>query len=401
MSSFRRFALDWRGEIGQGMGKMGVILILLVFLSGGAALAATPAQSTNEAAAAAHLTLPRVLSQAQWGRMEGSVDRALAWMATNQAADGSFPTYPSGQPAVTSLCVLAYLSRGHQPGVGPYGERLNRAIDFVVSCQMADGLFSYEVPQASYVQREASHTAVYNHGISGLMLGEVYGQVTGQRAEQVKLAIQKALVFTLELQNRIKVPDDKGGWRYLRISTGSDSDMSVTAWQIMFLRSAKNAQFDVPAQPIEEAMAFVKRCWDPETGQFYYALPGPDYGGGPGMTGAGVVTLSMGGQHETPMARSAGDWLVAHPFKRPGEVMGRYDKFIYSTFYCSQAAAQLGGPYWEKIYPPLVTVLLNCQSGNGSWRAESNMAQFGDVCTTAFAVLSLTPAYQILPIYQR
>ncbi len=380
---------------------MGVILILLVFLSGGAALAATPAQSTNEAAAAAKLTLPRVLSQAQWRRMEDSVDRALAWMATQQAADGSFPTYPSGQPAVTSLCVLAYLSRGHQPGAGPYGERLNRAIDFVLSCQMEDGLFSYEVPQAAYVNREASHTAVYNHGISGLMLGEVYGQVTGHRAAQVKLAIQKALVVTLELQRRAKVPDDQGGWRYLRITTGADSDMSVTAWQVMFLRSAKNAQFDVPAQPIEEAMAFVKRCWDPATGQFYYSLPGSSLAAGPGMTGAAVVTLSIGGQHETPMARAGGDWLAAHPFRRPGELTGSYDKFIYSTFYSSQAAAQLGGPYWEKIYPPLVNVLLSCQGTNGSWRAESNMAQFGDVCTTAFAVLSLTPAYQILPIYQR
>ena len=383
---------------------MGVILILLIFLlSAGAALAAEPAQSANESAGAARPTLPRVLSEAQWRRMEDSVDRALAWMATQQAKDGSFPTYPSGQPAVTSLCVLAFLSRGHQPGAGPYGERLNRAIDFVVSCQMADGLFSYEAPQANYVQREASHTAVYNHGISGLMLGEVYGQVSGRRAEQVKLAIQKALPFTLQLQKRRKVPADKGGWRYLRYNadTGADSDVSVTAWQIMFLRSAENAGFDVPSEPVEEAMAFVRRCWDPATGQFYYALPGPTHGAGPGMTGAGIVTLSMGGQHDTPMARAAGDWLVAHPFRRPGETTGNYDKFIYSTFYCSQAAAQLGGRYWEGIYPSLVNVLLSYQNTNGSWLADAKMAQFGDICTTAFAVLSLTPAYQMLPIYQR
>jgi hypothetical protein len=386
---------------------MGLILILLAILSCGAVRAAAPAapaapaQSTNDAAEAARVTLPHVLPPAQWRKMEDSVDRALAWLASQQAADGSFPTYPAGQPAVTSLCVLAFLSRGHQPGVGPYGERLNRAIDFVVSCQMADGLFSFEVPGPVYIQRTASHTAVYNHGISGLMLGEVYGQVGGRRAENVKLAVQKALLFTLQLQQRPKLPVDKGGWRYLRVYTTADSDISITAWQVMFLRSARNAEFDVSLQPIEDAMAYVRRCWDPATGMFFYALPGATYGASRGVTGAAIVTLSMGGQHETPIALAAGDYLVAHPFRTPGEVMGIYDKFVYSTFYCSQAAAQLGGRYWEKIYPPTVEVLLKCQSANGSWRAESNMETFGDACSTAFAVLSLTPAYQLLPIYQR
>jgi hypothetical protein len=266
---------------------------------------------------------------------------------------------------------------------------------------MADGLFSQQVPQAAYVNREASHTASYNHGIAGLMLGEVYGQVTGRRAQAVKAAIEKALLFTRHLQERPKSASDKGGWRYLRLATGADSDLSITAWQVMFLRSAKNAGFDVPPQPIEEAMTFVRRCWDPGSGMFAYSLPLANHDGSRGVTGAGIVTLSMGGQHETPMALAAGDWLVAHPFRRPGELLGTYDKFIYSTYYCSQAAAQLGGRYWERIYPPIVEVLLNGQSGNGSWRSESNLAMFGDELTTAFAVLSLTPAYQLLPIYQR
>ena len=89
------------------------------------------------------------------------------------------------------LRALAFLSRGHQPGVGPYGQQLNRAIDFVVSCQKADGLFSYEKPERQYISRAASHTATYNHAIAGLMLGEVYGHVTGERARKVRAAIEK------------------------------------------------------------------------------------------------------------------------------------------------------------------------------------------------------------------
>ena len=78
--------------------------------------------------------------------MEDCVDRALAWIASQQEADGSFHTLSQGQPAITALCVLAFLSRGHQPGFGPYGAQMDRAIDFVISCQKPDGLFSRVAP---------------------------------------------------------------------------------------------------------------------------------------------------------------------------------------------------------------------------------------------------------------
>ena len=346
--------------------------------------------------------LAAVLPAAEWRRVENSVDRALAWLASKQAADGSFPTNPQGQPAVTSLAIMAFLSRGHQPGLGPYGERLNRAIDFVIGCQMSDGLFSYEVPAAYYQQRAASHTAIYNHGISGVMLGEVYGQVDGMRARNVREAIQKALQFTRALQLRPRPADDKGGWRYLRTAGSPESDLSVTAWQLMFLRSARNSEFAVPQQYVDEAMSFVNRCWDAPSGGFCYAAHGYGTDGvARGVTAAGIVTLAMAGQHQTKMALAAGDWLLAHQFRGYDDVAGGYEKFIYSTFYCSQAAAQLGGRYWQQLYPRIASVLLSAQMPDGSWRSESNIAEFGDGLTTAFAVLSLTPPYQILPVYQK
>ena len=103
------------------------------------------------------------------------------------------------------------------------------------------------------------------------------------------------------------------------------------------------------------------------------------------------------------MALAAGDWLLAHPYRVFGELIGTWDKFFYGTYYCSQAAAQLGGRYWEKFFPPLVEVLLKAQSTDGSWPPEpgGGVAMFGNSLTTALAVLSLTPPYQLLPVYQR
>src|SRR5690242_5887856 len=50
-----------------------------------------------------------VLTPAQWQKLDPAVDRALAYIAKKQSSDGSFPTDVSGQPAVTALCVMAFL----------------------------------------------------------------------------------------------------------------------------------------------------------------------------------------------------------------------------------------------------------------------------------------------------
>ena len=81
-----------------------------------------------------------VLPPDEWRRVDAAVDRALTFLAAQQQPDGSFPTLPQGQPAVTSLCVLAFMAHGHNPSDDPYGQRLARATDYIVSCQKDNGL---------------------------------------------------------------------------------------------------------------------------------------------------------------------------------------------------------------------------------------------------------------------
>jgi hypothetical protein len=119
----------------------------------------------------------------------------------------------------------------------------------------------------------------------------------------------------------------------------------------------------------------------------------------------------MAGEHHTPMARAAGNWLLAHPYRGFGHLASASDRFFYGTYYSSQAMMQLGGRYWDQFFPSLVDALLSGQSSDGSWPPEirSSMrvagagseAMFGNVYSSALAVLSLTPPYQLLPIYQR
>jgi hypothetical protein len=350
-----------------------------------------------------------VVTADQWANIDASIDRALAWLATQQASDGSFATKASGQPAVTSLCVVAYLSSGHNPGQGRFGETLNRAIDFVLTTQREDGLFSLEATTLpADVWNEATHTATYNHAIAGLMLGEVYGQTDSARSQRVRPAIERGLVYTRQMQLRRKrSPIDEWGWRYIKDvptssgGSGGDADMSATSWHIMFLRSARNAGFDVPVADVNEALDFVRRCYRPNEGSFGYALYANGRMPTRATTGAGVLSLFLSGKYDPQIAAGAGRWILAHPFDRYNGSMHATDRYFYSAYYCSQAAFQLGGRYWEEFYPPLANVLLAHQRSDGGWDAEAQDPEFGAAYSTALAVLCLTPPYQLLPIYQR
>jgi hypothetical protein len=347
------------------------------------------------------------LSAEQWANVDQSVERALAWLAAQQGRNGSFPSRAPGQPAVTSLCVMAFLASGHQPGLGPYGDKLNRAIDYTLTTQKPTGLFSAATPERGHAHQGASHAATYNHAIAGLMLTEAFGQVSGERAVKIERAVNLALRETArqQLEPSKSAAVDQGGWRYLYkpgSRTPSDSDLSVTGWQLMFLRSAKNAQFDVDDKMVAASVAYVERCFDAQLGGFTYGRQGQDRYVNRGMMGVGVLSLALGGKHKTEMARRAGDWLLQRPFSRYGQVTDGHDRFHYSAYYCSHAMAQLGGKHWESIFPQLASTLISGQSRNGSWSSESGEdGQYGPAYPTALSVLALTPAYQLLPVYQR
>jgi hypothetical protein len=355
--------------------------------------------------------LTDALPPAEWERVDQGVAKALAWLAGQQQADGSFPTREIAEPAVSSLCVMAYLSAGHQPSEGKYGETINRAIDFVLECQKESGVFSKLEPVPIGTNVSITRTASYNHAIAGLMLCEAYGQTSRERSARIKGAVDRALRETARMQHdppKID-PRDVGGWRYMHIWTTSRSDLSITAWQLMFLRSAKNAQFDIPDDDkmVTAAVKYVESLFQPDEGVFFYGhselANNNDRYASRGMEGAGILSLSLAGKHQTEMARRAGDWLLARPFDVYGATMQQYDRFHYSAYYCSNAAAQLGGEYWKKLFPTLAKTLLDAQSPDGNWLAESGGGDqiYGSCYPTALSVLTLTPAYQLLPIYQR
>jgi hypothetical protein len=339
-------------------------------------------------------------------QINAASERALGWLKSQQDASGGFPTDPTGQPGVTSLCLLAFMSQGHLPGNGQYGSTLDKGITYVLASQKESGLIAREAPNGPRVPHNTTHdigrTSVYNHAISGLMLSEAYGMVDGEDSRVIRQAIEKALAVTLAEQRRRPQRDiDRGGWRYLHPFGGIDSDLSVVGWQLAFLRAARNAGFDVPEERINEAVEYVRRCFIPATGQFYYEIGGSN--NSRGMVGSGILSLALAGKHNSPEAQQAAQWLLSQPFDNYNQNESPLEIYHYSVFYCCQAMYQMGGEYWDKFFPRTADTLLKNQNVDGSWDPELHPynVRYGNTFTTAMVVLGLSAPNEQLPIFQR
>ena len=354
-----------------------------------------------------------VLDAQQWKQLDESVERALTWLVSQQKKDGSFPTLRHGQPGVTSLCLLAFLSQGHVPGEGKYGKQLKLSLDYIISCQKRSGILAAAAPDREKISRSVDHetgyTLVYNHAIAGLALSECFAMAEVEQNEKIKTVIQKAIVATYQMQDFPRSRKvDEGGWRYLDIAENVDADLSVTAWQLMFMRSAKNAGFEVEQSRIERALKYVHRCFLKDRGTFTYKVGFQDRPSR-GVAGAGILAMAHAGLHETPEAQKAGDWILKSGFQsynnigKVRDIVHSGDRYHYGLLTCSQAMDQLGGRHWREFFPPTVRVLIKNQNPDGSWKSEKmhNDGRFGNAYTTAISVLALSACNDILPIFQR
>ena len=98
------------------------------------------------------------------------------------------------------------------------------------------------------------------------------------------------------------------------------------------------------------------------------------------------------------MIRAGRQWYMSREYPKPWKT----SHFHLATYYSSQAMAQVGGDAWNQVFPQMANILLQEQSADGAWqRLHGSERAFGPTYSTSLAILSLTPAYQLLPIYQR
>src|SRR5919109_3178192 len=133
-----------------------------------------------------------------------AIDDGLAYLASQQYENGSFGTGQfQGNVAITSLCGLAFLAGGHQPGRGKYGKNVTKIVEYILGQEDRAG-----TPGFLNNARAHIHGPMYNHGFATLFLAEVHGMVPNRKLKaRVKDTLQRAVDLIIKSQN------NEGGWR--------------------------------------------------------------------------------------------------------------------------------------------------------------------------------------------
>ncbi|MHC5019548.1 MAG: HEAT repeat domain-containing protein [Planctomycetota bacterium] len=349
---------------------------------------------------------------------EAAVEMGLRWLAAHQHSDGrwsgahftqrcpgalggwagrsvsgavqaNLPCAGAGQGgndvAQTSLALLCFLGAGHLPKSKPYGDQVRLAIQFLTRSQRPDGGF---LPPGN-------HACMYNHGAVTLALCEA-AALTNDPA--VKRTAQRAVDYLVSAQR------SSGGWDYTGAGLRTRrSDMSVSGWAIMAMKSAVVADLQLSRRSWDRVKKYVRAsqrrdglyCYDNGRGNYSQS-----------MTAIGLACdLFLGTDPAEGRLGLAADRVVAEPpnWKRV-ESGGRHT--FYYWYYGTLALFQVGGERWQAWNAAMRTALVDHQRRDGhaagSWDPKSPWIgrSGGRVLVTAMNVLTLEVYYRYLPVYR-
>jgi hypothetical protein len=302
-----------------------------------------------------------------------AVERGLAFLASRQAANGSYGGDGMGQQAaITALAGLAFMEAGNLPGRGKYGENVTHCVDAILGRCQESGL----------IAGDQSHGPMYGHGFATLFLGEIYG-MTGDEA--VKERLQKAVRLIERTQNH------EGGWRYQPAPL--DADISVTICQVMALRAARDAGIKVDKSVIENSIRYVRNCQNADGGFSYQVRQGPS---GFARSAAGVASLYYAGIFEgDDITRGLTYISTFMPAKDAGASPETEAHYYYGNYYAVQAMFLAGGDWWATWYPAVRDQLIARQNREtGAWSGD-----FSEEYATSMALIILQMPNRYLPVY--
>lgn len=329
---------------------------------------------------------------------ELALERGLEWLARNQGTEGNWTSNDLG---LVGIGALAFLSAGHMPGRGKYGQTVERALDYILEhADKSTGLLNISSPQRD----------MYNHGLTTFVLGQAHGMTNDPRISPV---LDRALKLIAATQC------EDGGWDYRAHHQSRGHDLSLAVMQAKALRSAVDSGLEVAPEVTDLAIKSVRNYYRAQGGRSGMSeaelkkLPGQfTYAGGRGtiaMGAAGVVCMQEFGQYN--------DWRISRTMEvlqpavlalKPRRGSGDVPFDAYTLYYVGQAVYQVGGEDWEKCYPILRDTLVENQirdpkdpRRDGRWRDTRHVSGLpGEMYGTAVACFILAMPNRYLPILQ-
>ena len=333
---------------------------------------------------------------------ENSVEAGLGWLAAHQnKADGSWSFElkccanegnENSRTAATALALLPFLGAGYTHERGKYQKLV------------ADGLYFLRVQGAASemtntVDYQKGLKGMYDHGLAAIVLCEAHA-MSRRKLPGLRDAAQGAIDFIERAQDQ-----RLGGWRYK--PNQSPGDLSVTAWQIMALKSATLADLHVSQQAIYWASDFLDAV-ALDGGRQYNYLPerkhfsgdGPDSQRTCNATGL-LLRMYLGWEPGEKMLDEGIEMIEQFGPLRPSG-----DCCLYYAYYATLAMHHYGGSDWNRWASELSRFLVDRQAKHGhesgSWFFPDRHTDVGGrLLNTALAILILETPYRILPLYRK
>lgn len=316
---------------------------------------------------------------------EEAVQRGLRWLAAHQLKDGSWRfdlrqspqcrgrcrnhgTIPTTTGA-TGLALLPFLGAGYTHQEGPYKDTVNRGIYYLAgrAIKTSHGI-------------DLQEGTMYAHGIATIAITEACAMTEDKALRELA---QSAVDFIVHAQH------PAGGWRYFPQQPG---DTTVTAWQLMALKSAQLAGLHVPSTTWHAARRFLDSVQSDEGSQYGYQTRRPR-----------MSTTAIG-----LLGRMYLGWRRRHPALRRGIHMlgehGPSSNDLYFNYYATQVMHHFEGRPWTRWNHAMRDMLIKTQSDDGheagSWQfSEPHTRDAGRLYNTSMAIMILEVYYRYLPLY--
>ncbi|MEQ9408325.1 MAG: prenyltransferase/squalene oxidase repeat-containing protein [Fuerstiella sp.] len=397
---------------------------------------------------------------------EAAVELSLRWLSRMQADDGHWdaerfgagqvrvdengvPRNYAGRDAdtgITALVILSFLGAGYTHEDGRYALEVDRALDWLIRQQDAEGSLAgsaghyarmYCHAMATYALAEALgmqdsmvpgpivEPEVFSAGptvaavISGGFLAPVgispqvllptSGVGLSAQADHVawnlrrvddvtlRAALLRAITFTISQQD-----PDSGGWRY---KFGQEGDVSMFGWQMMSLKSAEIAGVRINPAVRSRMIDFLNSVRQGENGGLFGYRRSVRIDGRetepvtPVMTAEALFCQQMlGYPRDSVASREAVQYLLRNT-PRLSQLN------FYYWYYGTLAMYQYGGKPWEDWNRVVRDTLVGEQRRDGeyagSWDPNGPWGQYGGrLYSTAIATLTLEVYYRLLPLYR-
>jgi squalene-hopene/tetraprenyl-beta-curcumene cyclase len=335
------------------------------------------------------------------------VDRAIAYLKSSQAEDGSWSKEKS--PGITGVVLTGMLNTGRVTPQTPVAERALKFIESLIN------------PQAGHIAGRDPRVQLQNYVTSI----NIMALKAAHREDKYQKVIGNAAEFLKRLQwdeGEGKMPTDDfyGGAGY---DSKSRPDLSNTQ---IFLDALKDAGVPADDPAYKRALVFVSRCqnlkgehndqpWASkiDDGSFIYSAaaggqtkvqdaPAPD-GGLPGygsMTYAGIKSMIYCGvSKDDPRVKRAYEWITKHYSvdENPGmpKARSQWGLFYYyhtmaktlSVLGIDEVVDSAGVKHdWRT---DLIQALAKRQQPDGSWINENHWLEADPNLVTGYALMAL------------